>query len=126
MDYLPDIFPPPFMFVSYHAVPQKVMGIKCFNHLLDNVVSYCLTLSFFFVVFHALIQSHHTKISVIIFIYIFLIYVLSWAKVFFFKLSTVENILISVCCHKSVLNLFHAIHFFFFTSYFLKYKKMNT
>ncbi|XP_055932268.1 TELO2-interacting protein 2-like [Argiope bruennichi] len=37
VEYLPDVFPPPFMFVSYHAVPQKVLGIQCFSHLLDNV-----------------------------------------------------------------------------------------
>ncbi|GIX67678.1 TELO2-interacting protein 2 [Caerostris extrusa] len=37
VEYLPDVFPPPFMFVSYHAVPQKVIGIQCFNHLLDNI-----------------------------------------------------------------------------------------
>ncbi|GFR15539.1 hypothetical protein TNCT_277341 [Trichonephila clavata] len=36
-DYLGDVFPPPFMFVSYHNVDQKVIGIKCFDHLLDNV-----------------------------------------------------------------------------------------
>lgn len=36
-DYLSDVFPPPFMFVSYHAVDQKVIGLKCFEHLLDNV-----------------------------------------------------------------------------------------
>ncbi|CAL1283792.1 unnamed protein product [Larinioides sclopetarius] len=37
VDYLTDVFPPPFMFVSYHAVPQKVLGVQCFNHILDNI-----------------------------------------------------------------------------------------
>ncbi|XP_035209909.1 TELO2-interacting protein 2-like isoform X1 [Stegodyphus dumicola] len=37
VDYIQDIFPPPFMFTSYYAIPQKVIGIRCFDHILDNI-----------------------------------------------------------------------------------------
>lgn len=37
IDYINDIMPPPFMFASYHAIPQQVVGILCFDHILDNV-----------------------------------------------------------------------------------------
>ncbi|KAG8181685.1 hypothetical protein JTE90_019223 [Oedothorax gibbosus] len=37
VDYLSDVLPPAFMFVSYYKPPQQAIGIQCFNHVLDNV-----------------------------------------------------------------------------------------
>lgn len=39
IEYFNDVMPPPFMFTNYYAVPQQVIGIKCFDHILDNVVN---------------------------------------------------------------------------------------
>ncbi|KFM70129.1 TELO2-interacting protein 2, partial [Stegodyphus mimosarum] len=44
VDYIQDIFPPLFMFTSYYAIPQKVIGIRCFDHILDNIAPSLLKL----------------------------------------------------------------------------------
>ncbi|GFU10448.1 TELO2-interacting protein 2 [Nephila pilipes] len=36
-DYISDVLPPAFMFISYHATPQKVLGLSCFDYILDNI-----------------------------------------------------------------------------------------
>ncbi|PRD27521.1 UNVERIFIED_CONTAM: Tti2 [Trichonephila clavipes] len=70
-DYLSDVFPPPFMFVSYHHDDQKVIGMKCFDHLLDNVPPSLMVLTgnedAIFHTLHPLIHSHERPIIQILF-----------------------------------------------------------